>query len=187
MINLSHFETFPELETERLKLRQLSISDAKEFQKLRSNPLVMQFMDSPMHVKLIDSEKFIQENIDMYANKKGLFWALTDKNTDQYLGDFSFWQIDHKNHRAEIGYTLNPNNWNKGVMTEAIEAIINFGFEQLNLHSIEANINPSNIASRQLLLKQNFTKEAYFKENYFFDGKYLDSEIYSLVNTAKNN
>jgi ribosomal-protein-alanine N-acetyltransferase len=52
----------------------------------------------------------------------------------------------------------------------------------MNLHSIEANINPENIASRKLLEKTGFVREAYFKENYFFNGKFIDSEIYSLLN-----
>jgi len=67
-------------------------------------------------------------------------------------------------------------------MNEAIDMAIDYGFKELKFHSIEANINPNNIASRNLLLKKGFVKEAYFKENYYFNGKFLDSEIYSLLN-----
>ena len=66
-------------------------------------------------------------------------------------------------------------------MSETMSTIVEFGFNELNLHSIEANINPSNNPSRKLLLNSGFKKEAYFRENYFHDGKYLDSEIYSLL------
>ena len=68
-------------------------------------------------------------------------------------------------------------------MSEAIEKVIQFGFNNMKLHSIEANINPDNLASAQLLKKFKFVKEAYFKENYFFNGKFLDSEIYSLLHS----
>lgn len=72
-------------------------------------------------------------------------------------------------------------------MSEALTAIIAFAFEEMKLHSIEANINPLNEASRKLLMKQGFVKEAYFREDYYFNGKFLDSEIYSLVSTTDKN
>ena len=78
---------------------------------------------------------------------------------------------------------LLPSEWKKGYMNEAIKRVIDFGFHSMKLHSIEANINPNNIASAQLLKKYHFIKEAYFKEDYYFNGKFLDSEIYSLLNS----
>ena len=67
-------------------------------------------------------------------------------------------------------------------MYEALCAIIEYGFNQMKLHSIEANINPDNIASQQLLEKAGFVREAYFRENYYFGGRFIDSAIYSLLN-----
>jgi [ribosomal protein S5]-alanine N-acetyltransferase len=68
-------------------------------------------------------------------------------------------------------------------MTEAMRTIFKFGFDELNLHSLEANINPLNNNSRAVLKKMGFQKEAYFRENYYYNGDYLDSEIYSLLNS----
>lgn len=70
------------------------------------------------------------------------------------------------------------------VINEALPEVIGFGFNQLNLHSICANINPGNNASRQLLIKHGFVKEAYFKEDYYFNGRFLDSEIYGILKSA---
>lgn len=89
--------------------------------------------------------------------------------------------MDFPNYRAEIGYLIAPAHWRKGLVSEALTAVITFAFEEMRLHSIEANINPQNEASRRLLLKHGFVKEAYFKEDYYFNGKFLDSEIYSLI------
>jgi [ribosomal protein S5]-alanine N-acetyltransferase len=77
---------------------------------------------------------------------------------------------------------LHPNFWNKGIMKEALLAAIDFGFNQMKLHSIEAHINPDNVASGILLEKTGFVREAYFKEDFFFRGKFSDSAIYSLLN-----
>jgi ribosomal-protein-alanine N-acetyltransferase len=72
----------------------------------------------------------------------------------------------------------------KGIMQEAMSAVIKYGFEKMNLHSIEANVNPANESSIKLLERNDFIKEAYFKENYFYDGKFLDTAIYSLLTTV---
>lgn len=107
--------------------------------------------------------------------------GLIEKTSGKFIGDFAYWKIDNKNSRAEIGYALKPEFWGKGFMKEAMIQIINFGFNDLKLHSIEANINPGNENSRGILTKLGFKKEAYFRENYYFNGEYLDSEIYSLL------
>lgn len=184
MINEIYFEDFPDLETERLHLRKLRLTDAKEMQVIRSDERVMKFMDSERHKTLEYSKNFISENMSMYTQKQGLFWAIIEKSSQSFLGDFAFWKIDSKNSRAEIGYTLKPEFWGKGIMKEAMIEIINFGFDHLKLHSLEANINPYNDNSRGILEKMGFQMEAYFRENYFYNGDFLDSEIYSLLNTG---
>jgi len=190
MIDELYFKDFPVLETPRLLLRKLRLKDAKNFQEIRSDERVMEFMDSQIHLKISDSEKFIGENLENYAQKKAISWALIEKASNRFIGDFSFWAIDTKNSRAEIGYVLRPAYLGRGFMKEALQEIFTFGFQKLNLHSLEANINPANTKSRSLLLKLGFVKEGYFKENYFYNGKYLDSEIYSLLgknfNSTKN-
>jgi ribosomal-protein-alanine N-acetyltransferase len=77
---------------------------------------------------------------------------------------------------------LLPQFWNKGLMSEAIKKVLDFGFNTMELHSIQANIDPNNMVSAAILKKFNFEREAYFKENFFFNGKFMDSEIYSLLN-----
>lgn len=181
MIDEHYFIDFPRLETPRLVLRKLKFEDAKYFQNIRSDERVMEFMDSNRHLKLEDSEKFIAENLANYTQKKAISWALIEKTSKYFIGDFSFWAIDHKNSRAEVGYVLRPEYWGKGFMKEALREIFSFGFQKLNLHSLEANINPANTKSRGLLKSLGFVKEAYFRENYYYDGQYLDSEIYSLL------
>ena len=93
--------------------------------------------------------------------------------------------LQKENFRAEIGYALLPDYYKKGIADEALKAVIDYGFNTMNLHSIEANLNPDNIASAELLEKNNFEKEAYFKENYYFEGKFIDSLIYSLLTHKK--
>jgi len=101
---------------------------------------------------------------------------------DELIGYVGFWKWVREHFRAEVGFALLPAYWGKGIMYEALDAIIKFGFEKMNLHRIEADVNPDNIPSIKLLEKLNFKQEAYYKENIFLNGKFCDSAIYSLLN-----
>ncbi|WP_019037319.1 GNAT family N-acetyltransferase [Psychroflexus tropicus] len=180
-LNNHYFDESPALESQRLLLRQLKLSDAQDVQSIRSDERVMLYMDQERHQRVQQSEAFISEKLKKYQEKTGILWALIEKSTGTFIGDFAFFNLDHKNDRAEIGYTLKPEFWKQGLMKEAMRSVFNFGFKDLYLHSLEANINPANENSRGLLLRMGFQKEAYFRENYFYNGEYLDSEIYSLL------
>ena len=97
------------------------------------------------------------------------------------MGNIGIWQLKKEDYSGEIGYMLHPDFWRKGIMQEAVEAVINFGFNQMQLHSLEAKINPSNSASAMLLEKNNFIKEAHFKEDCFWEGEFSDTVVYSLL------
>ena len=169
------------LETERLILRPFEMNDAQHIFEIRSNEYVMKFMDSSFHGSINDSEKFVNDNLKNQREGKGYFWAIINKSTQEFMGDFSIWCIDSVNHRGQIGYSLKKQHWQQGYMTETMNEVLLYGFRELGLHSFEANINPLNDGSRKCLEKIGFQKEAYFRENYFFEGKYLDSEIYCLI------
>ena len=97
------------------------------------------------------------------------------------IGNIALWRIDKAHHRAEIGYILCPEQWGKGIMDEAMKVVLFYAFNEMKLHSIEAQINPHNLQSEKLLQKNGFIKEAHFRENYFYNGRFLDTVVYSLV------
>ena len=148
---------------------------------MRSHEAVSKYMDTAIPTEVEDSKKRIKGYHEAFQEKKGITWAIIEKNTNKQIGDFGIWRIDTKNSRGEIGYILHPNFWGKGFMTEAFNTLIRFGFKELNLHSYEANVNINNDNSKALLLKFGFKQEAYFRENFYYDGKFLDSEIYCLI------
>ena len=187
MLKLS-FTRFPTLETDRLILREHTLSDAKTWFELRHNPDVMRYIDRDSPKDIEEVEDYIKGLMSGFEQGESMGWAIALKdNPQQMIGNVVFWRMDFPNYRAEIGYLIDPAYWRKGLVSEALAAIIAFAFEEMKLHSIEANINPLNEASRKLLIKQGFVKEAYFKEDYYFNGKFLDSEIYSLVSTTDKN
>ncbi len=177
------FSPFPTIETDRLLLRSLHADDAAEMFLLRNNEDVMKYIEIARPKTVEETGEVIDKIMEEVENGNAINWAITQKGNDQLIGSISYHRIYKEHYRAEIGYLLHPGFWKKGLTLEAIKAVVHFGFEKMGLHSIEANINPDNNASRQLLIKAGFIREAYFKENYYFNGQFLDSEIYSLINT----
>lgn len=176
------FTTFPVLETARLQLKQVSKADASFLFKLRSDERVMKYLDRPSPSSEEEVISMIQKIEEALVNGQGISWGIFLKDQPaQLIGTIGFHQLTPAHFRAEIGYLLATKYHRQGIMTEAIQCVLNFGFYEMNLHSVEANINPSNLASQAILEKFGFRREAYFRENYFYNGKFLDSAIYSLL------
>jgi len=180
-IDKNIFTTFPELKSERLLFRKIVIGDAKDLFLIRSNDDVMRFMDVVRFESIVDAEKLIHSVKESYKKETGINWAIVEKHSNSFVGYFGFFRIIPEHCRAEIGYALKPEYWGKGYMYETINRMVRFGFKNMKLHSIEANVNPKNERSKKVLEKIGFKKEAYFRENYLFDNKFLDSIIYSLL------
>lgn len=180
-LNLKTFSRFPEIETKRLILRRFALTDAVGYLELRSNEEAMRYMDRPYFDTKEEAKEAIKKIHQEYRDKEGIWWALADKRNNKFMGYVGFKDINQKDKSAEIGYILHPDYWASGWMTEAVDAVLDFVFRELNLHRVVGNINPSNEASRGLLLKFGFQKEAYFREDYYFAGEFLDSEIYGLL------
>lgn len=175
------FKVFPEFESERLLFRNIELGNAKDLFLIRSNDDVMRFMDVPGFESIDDAEKLINSVEESYKKQTGINWAIIEKQSKSFVGYFGFFRIIPEHCRAEIGYALKPEYWGKGYMHETLKRMVRFGFDNMKLHSIEANVNPDNEKSKKVLEKIGFKKEAYFRENYLFNGKFLDSIIYSLL------
>ena len=180
-INKRVFDQFPELESDRLKFRQITLQDSEILFAIRTNNNVMRFMDTEGMKSISESENLITSIADSFRAGSSISWGIVEKSTDIFIGYFGFWRIDTKHCRGEIGYALHPDYWGKGYMQETATKLIEFGFKKLHLHSIEANVNPDNLPSIKLLEKIGFKKEAYFRENFLFNNEFKDSVIYSLL------
>jgi ribosomal-protein-alanine N-acetyltransferase len=185
-INERIFETFPVLESQRLIFRAYRKGDAQRLLDLRSHKSISKYMDTEIPKQIEDTEKRIEGYHNAFNSNKGITWAITEKKSNIHIGDFGIWHIDKQNSRGEIGYILHPDFWRKGYMTETLNTLIRFGFNDLNLHSYSANVNTENENSKALLLKFGFKLEAYFRENFYYDGQFLDSEIYCLIKSDLN-
>lgn len=181
-----NFSPFPALKTERLLLRQFTLADAAGVHQLRSDDSVMQFINRPLTQTIEDAEAWIQLIFDALQKADGITWCICLKDDPAiHVGSIGLWRIEKENYRAEIGYMIEPQLQGKGYMYEALQAVVHYGFTDMRLHSVEARIDPDNVASAALLKKSGFVQEAHFKENYFNRGRFADTAVYSKL--APNN
>lgn len=182
-MNTFSFLPFQNLESERLLLRQMTIDDADEVFAIRGNPELMKFIPRPILTKKEEAIALINTINQKIIEGEAINWAITLKPSNKLIGYLGHYRIQWENYRSEIGYMLLPEAQGKGISTEAIQLIVEYGFEKMKMHSLEAVIDPENYASARVLQKNDFVKEANFRENEYFDGRFWDSEVYSLLKT----
>ncbi len=175
------FAIFPQLETPRLMLREITLDDAVEVFRIYSDPQVMRYWGSPPLQSIDEARRKIEDITAAFRDKDGIRWGITRKGSNRLIGSCGHWRLMKAHFRSEIGYELAPEYWDQGIMTEALGAVIRFGFEAIGLHSIEAQIDPANLASRKVLEKLGFVQEGYLRENYVVGGKFTDTAIFSLL------
>jgi [ribosomal protein S5]-alanine N-acetyltransferase len=175
------FLPFQNLESDRLLLRQITNDDVNEIFALRSNVETMKYIPRPLvttNEEALEHIKMIQDKLE---KNEGINWAITLKGNPKLIGIIGHYRIRWEHFRSEIGYMLLAEYHGKGITTEAIQMLVDYGFNKMNMHSLEGIIDPANTASARVLEKNGFVKEAHLIENEFYDGKFLDSVIYSLV------
>ncbi len=178
-----NFLPFPELKTERLLLRQVTANDADAILSLRSNDEVMKFIPRPYLKNREDALELIAMFDDKIENGIGINWGMTFLNEpDKIIGIIGHYRMKPEHYRAEVGYMLFPEYNGKGIVSEALQKVVEYGFKKMKLHSIEAILDPKNIGSEKVLIKNGFVKEGHLIENEYYEGRFLDSMIYSKLN-----
>lgn len=154
-----NFNPFPELRTARLFLRKIEDSDCETILFLRSDPEINKFIQRPEHRKTknpADALKFIAEITENLKNNFSIAWGIAIETEPQLVGTICLWNFSQNQKTAEVGYDLNPEFQRKGIMSEALNAVVDFGFTKLNLDAIEAYTHRDNENSKKLLEKNGF-------------------------------
>jgi ribosomal-protein-alanine N-acetyltransferase len=167
-------ETFPVLKTQRLTLRELTLDDADTILALRSCEEINQFVATKRMQNIEEAKDFIHTCNALYLKEDRIFWAITSEK--EILGTIVLHRISLNTKYAEIGYKLKTEMQQKGFMSEAILAVLNFGFEQLNIKTIEAYTHKNNVRSITLLEKHHFVLQAQRKDPSFEDNRIFRRE-----------
>ncbi|MFT5724123.1 MAG: ribosomal-protein-alanine N-acetyltransferase [Bacteroidia bacterium] len=183
-IHKSVFDSFPVLKTKRLTLRKITMLDAESILQMRANQRVSQFIAREVMSDLEDAKSLVSKTEQAFTSKNGIGWAGELKGDKSLIGSCGFNRIDYDNLRAEIGGELSIDFWGKHIAVEAVQAIVAFGFSEMNLHAIEAFLSPDNRSAIYLLEALGFKKEAHFRDRIFFQEKFSDAAVYTLLKPA---
>ncbi len=174
------------IKTKRLHIRELEFSDIQAVFEIFSNPEVIRYWGSPQMTEISQAENFVEETHAGFQNLKLLEWGIIENKTDRLIGTCAYSSWDRTNKRAEIGFALNREFWGNGMMKELLSAFIPFGFGKLELHRIEADVDPRNTASIKLLEFFGFKREGYLRERYHLNNEIQDSIFYALLKREYN-
>ncbi len=173
-------ENFPLLETERLLLRQVESDDADGLFECYSSPGVMKYISAPLERRdTIDG--ILNDYRDGYSDGCSLIWSVIVKKTGKFAGTAGFEEFNFLDTKADIGFSLLELYQGKGYMSEALETIINFGFQTMNINRIQTTVVPENQTSIKLLRNLNFQKEGHMRQSVFFSNCYHDELVFALL------
>ncbi|WP_432665864.1 GNAT family N-acetyltransferase [Wukongibacter baidiensis] len=181
-MNPLSFNPFPILTTHRLTLRQLRSNDDELIFNYQNDKSNFEHVDMPIYKHITEAQKYIVRMNKGVAENKWIIWAIADKETDNILGTISIWNISIVDERGELGYGLFPGSTGKGLMTEALRKVVNYGFDTMGLKRIEAYTNETNIKSRSLLERNGFSFDSFFPEKRDTDDVPIQMVIYSKDN-----
>lgn len=169
------------INTERLILRKFTAADISNVYAGLSHPRVIKYYGVSFHTL-----EATQEQMDWFANLEkndtGIWWAVCDKNTLTFYGGGGLNALDSKHRKAEIGFWLLPEYWGRGYMQEAMNAIIKYAFEELNLHRIEGYVDHDNANCKKGLAKMNFQYEGTMRDCEIKNDTFVSVDIYARLN-----
>ena len=169
------------LRTDRLLLRPLREADAPAIFAIRSDPKIMRYTSSQPLTSLEQAEAFIARETTGMAAGESLRLGLQRLDDDTLTGSCILFHMNAQCRRAEVGYELRHDAWGRGYMREALIALLHFGFTDLQLNRVEADIDPRNEASARSLERLGFNREGLLRQRWIVDGEVSDSALYGLL------
>lgn len=175
------FGDLPPLQTERLLLRRMGAGDAEDLFSYASDPEVTRYVVWETHCSLADSLAFLQYTEEQYRKKEVSSWGMVLRESGRLIGTVGFvnWLPPHA--RAEIGFVLGRRWWGRGLMSEAVRAVLRFGFERMRLNRIQARCYLANTASARVMEKVGMTFEGIVREQLYEKGAFRDLKLYSIL------
>lgn len=180
-MNEFDFSMIPTLETERLRLRRIVADDAPDWLSILSHDEVRRYLVDIEQVNFDEISNIIAWTDEIISNQSGIRWAITLKPDNKMIGTCGFHAYDKSNQRLEIGYELGSDYWRQGIMREAIRAVLDFAFNTLGVHRVEADVTVGNDGSSGLLKNLGFTHEGTWRDRVYAQGQFFSLWQFGLL------
>jgi ribosomal-protein-alanine N-acetyltransferase len=175
------FTAAPPLHGTRVALRALSPADAPALFGIFSDPEVTRYWSRPPMAHLAQAKALVRDIRAGYRSGELVQWGVTLRDTGDLIGTCTLFHFAHASRRAELGYALARAHWGRGLMHEALSTLLAHAFERIDLHRLEADIDPANAASARTLERLGFVKEGRLRERWIVSGQVSDSDVYGLL------
>jgi len=180
-MDLAAFESFPEMETERVILRETTLEDIDMVHEFNRYENTMRFVPRALASKRSEAEKRTRNMIASFKDRAAVWWVFQLKESGQAFGYGGFFDIDLVSQKAELGYGTIAPFWGRGLMGEVLPAMMAFGMRRMQFHRIHAEVDPSNHASIRLLERNSFQKEGHLREAIFARGRFFDMLLFARL------
>lgn len=175
------FSCLPRLETDRLILRPLQMDDAKDMYAYARDPEVSRHVLWDAHKSIWETRHFLRFARNQYRRGFPGSFAMELKESGRMIGTIGFMWVNPDYKSAEVGYSLSRDYWNRGLMTEALEATLRFGFEELKLNRIEAQHDTENPASGKVMAHCGMQFEGVMRSRVMNKGVFRDVAVYAIL------
>lgn len=184
------FSNIPTMQTERLTLRRLMVSDARDMYEYSKDEEVTRYLTWEAHPDPSYTREYLQY-LGTHYNVGDFFdWGVVLASEDKMIGTCGFTRFDYNNNCGEVGYVINPAYRGRGIAVEALESVMQFGFEELGLNRIEAKFMEGNDASMRVMEKVGMTFEGYHRSSMLVKGEYRTIGVSAILRDeyfARNN
>lgn len=169
------------LHTDRLVLRPMAMADTDALFAMRADPEVQRYGSHAPWTERQTAIDYIARNEKAMAEGAHAQFAIERRADGVVVGTCTLFHLDAQSRRADCGYVLLRSEWGQGYATEAMTALLDWGFGKLALHRVEADIDPRNNASAKVLERLGFRHEGHLRERWIVAGEISDSGLYGLL------
>ncbi len=169
------------IETPRLRLRPLIEDDAPALFAIFSDREMMCFWSTAPWTDPSEGLRMVERDRESLREGTAIRFGIEDRETATLIGTCAFHNCHHANRRAEVGYALDRAVRGRGLMHEALTALLSYGFTTIELHRVEADIDPRNLASARSLERLGFVREGLLRERWIVNGEISDTALYGLL------
>ena len=173
--------TLPTLLTERLAIRWLAAADAPALFAVLGDPMVMRYWSTAPLATEQDASDFVADVHRRFAARDLFQWGIARRDDDRVIGTCTLHRVSLDHRRGEVGYALGAAHWGRGYAAEALSALVAFAFDSLQLHRLEADVDPRNERSLRLLEGLGFQREGFLRERYHVNGEVQDTCMLGLL------
>lgn len=171
----------PVLETPRLQLQKLELTDAGDFYEFASDPAITEHVRWGWHHSVEETAAFLQSLNARYDSRRSFNWGIRHKEAGKVIGRICLFGFDEDNDSAEIGYTVSRQYWGQGIITEAGREVAKYAFERLGVNRLEARCNEANTRSERVMQRLGMTFEGVLRQQLKFNSEYKSQKIYSIL------